>query len=130
VTFAQIESVRLIDAILSAPTQHTLFGLRRSMVSSIFSRAVRVATRFVTGVPGFSCLSVMCAGASPPNPQEEMPAHLLRLLMETSPTKIRRRHVERRPMLGVRGRAAHRGTAREGVLEDQRNRTRLADAIR
>lgn len=70
VVFAQLgEPVLLIDADMRTPRQHAIFGIaERSGLSAILSgRADHAA---VAPVPGFNGLSLLAAGALPPNPQE------------------------------------------------------------
>ncbi len=71
VTFAQLgERTLLIDADLRAPTQHRLFGLTPKYGLVDFLKGREALDKIPTEVPSFSGLSVMCAGAPPPNPQE------------------------------------------------------------
>ncbi len=70
VLFAQLgKRTLLIDADLRRPRQHRIFGLQgRIGLSAILAgRAGHEAVTEIASVPG---LSVLCAGAVPPNPQE------------------------------------------------------------
>jgi chain length determinant protein tyrosine kinase EpsG len=131
VTFAQLgERTLLIDANLRAPTQHTLFGLTAKYGLVDFLEGREGLDKALTGVPGFSCLSVMCAGASPPNPQELLGHISFGYLMETSPTKYDVVIVDAPPMLECADAQLIAARAGGVVLATKRHRTRLADAIR
>lgn len=87
VVFSQLgERTLLIDADMRNPCQHELFKLKnRSGFSSVL--AGRDDMQAVQRVNHFTDLSVLTAGATPPNPQELLgrPAlsHLLHMLNET-----------------------------------------------
>jgi chain length determinant protein tyrosine kinase EpsG len=131
VTFAQLgERTLLIDANLRTPAQHTLFGLAGTCGLVDFIQGRESLDRALTSVPGFSRLSVMCAGAAPANPQELLGHISFGYLLETSPTKYDVVIVDAPPMLECAD--AQLIAARTGgaVLATQRHRARLADAIR
>lgn len=70
VAFAQFgERTLLIDADLRAPRQHRIFGVfdRIGLSTVLCGRAGRDA---IVPIPGFETLSLLPAGAQPPNPQE------------------------------------------------------------
>ncbi len=71
VVFSQLgERTLLIDADLRNPSQHKLFRLpNRLGLSSLLAGRAELADT-VTRIPGLIDLSVMAAGATPPNPQE------------------------------------------------------------
>jgi protein-tyrosine kinase len=122
VSFAQLgERTLLIDANLRAPSQQTLFGLTAKCGLVDFIEGRESLDKVLTAVPGFSRLSVMCAGAPPPNPQELLGHISFGYLMETSPTKYDVVIVDAQII------AARAGGV---VLATKRHRTRLADAIR
>ena len=75
-------------------------------------------------------MSVMCAGASPPNPQELLGHISFGYLMETSPTKYDVVIVDAPPMLECADAQLIAARAGGVVLATKRHRTRLADAIR
>lgn len=81
VVFSQLgERTLLIDADLRKPAQHRNFGLdNRSGLSSILSS--RSGTEVIQRVPGFIDLSVLSAGAVPPNPLELLARPLLARLL-------------------------------------------------
>jgi chain length determinant protein tyrosine kinase EpsG len=70
VVFSQLgERTLLIDADLRKPRQHTLFGLENGIgLSAVL--AERNDYRCIQRVPDLRSLSVLTAGATPPNPQE------------------------------------------------------------
>lgn len=70
VAFAQLgQRTLLIDADLRAPRQHTLFGLsNRVGLSALLTR--RAGAEAVEQIPELTGLSVLTAGAAPPNPAE------------------------------------------------------------
>jgi protein-tyrosine kinase len=131
VSFAQLgERTLLIDANLRAPTQHTRFGLTGTCGLVDFLEGRESLDKVLTGVPGFSCLSVMCAGASPQNPQELLGHISFGYLMETSPTKYDVVIVDAPPMLECADAQVIAARAGGVVLATKRHRTRLADALR
>src|SRR5574343_1604125 len=71
VVFSQLgERTLLIDADLRNPRQHQLFRLPNKLgLSSLLAGRAELAEA-VTRIPGLIDLSVMPAGATPPNPQE------------------------------------------------------------
>jgi protein-tyrosine kinase len=65
------ERVLLIDADLRRPSQHTLFGLgNRSGLSALLSGREAESEAEIQAIPGLEHLSVLTAGAVPPNPIE------------------------------------------------------------
>jgi protein-tyrosine kinase len=131
VSFAQLgERTLLIDANLRAPSQQTLFGLTANCGLVDFIEGRESLDKVLTAVPGFSRLSVMCAGAPPPNPQELLGHISFGYLMETSPTKYDVVIVDAPPMLECAYAQIIAARAGGVVLSTRRHRTRLADAIR
>jgi receptor protein-tyrosine kinase len=71
----------LIDADLRNPAQHALFGLENHIgLSALLSG--RAGAEAVQRVPGFGTLSVLPAGAAPPNPQELLARPSFGVLLE------------------------------------------------
>jgi protein-tyrosine kinase len=131
VSFAQLgERTLLIDANLRAPSQQALFGLTAKCGLVDFIEGRESLDKVLTAVPGFSRLSVMCAGAPPPNPQELLGHISFGYLMETSPTKYDVVIVDAPPMLECADAQIIAARAGGVVLSTKRHRTRLADAIR
>jgi chain length determinant protein tyrosine kinase EpsG len=81
VVFSQLgERTLLIDADLRQPRQHQLFGLdNRSGLSALLSG--RAGPETVHKIPSLAHLSVLPAGALPPNPQELLARPLFDLLL-------------------------------------------------
>jgi receptor protein-tyrosine kinase len=71
VVFSQLgERTLLIDADLRNPSQHQLFRLENKLgLSSLLAGRAELAEA-ITRIPGLIDLSVLPAGATPPNPQE------------------------------------------------------------
>lgn len=82
VVFSQLgEHTLLIDADMRHPRQHELFGLEnRSGLSAILSG--RGEVNAIERIPSLLDLSVLSAGAVPPNPQELISRPLFSRLME------------------------------------------------
>src|SRR3989449_1691229 len=81
VVFSQLgERTLLIDADLRTPRQHRIFNVpdRIGLSAVLSGRADRGA---VVPVPEFGTLSVLPAGAPPPNPQELLSRHALSVLL-------------------------------------------------
>jgi len=88
VVFSQLgERTLLIDADLRAPRQHRLFNIpdRIGLSAVLSGRADRGA---VVPVPEFGTLSVLPAGAPPPNPQELLSRHALTVLLNELGTEF------------------------------------------
>lgn len=131
VTFAQLgERTLLIDANLRTPTQHTLFGLAGTSGLVDFIQGRDSLDKALTNVPGFSRLSVMCAGATPPNPQELLGHISFGYLLETSPAKYDVVIVDAPPLLECADAQLIAARAGGAVLATRRHRARLADALR
>jgi protein-tyrosine kinase len=131
VTFAQLgERTLLIDANLRAPVQHTLFGLTPQLGLVDFIRGRESLEHTTTPVPDFSCLSVMCAGAPPPNPQELLGRVSFGYLMETAPTKYDVVIADTPPFLQCADAQLVAARARGAVIATKRHDARLADVLR
>ena len=131
VAFAQLgERTLLIDGNLRAPSQHELFGLKSNTGLADFIRGRENLDGAAVKVPGFSGLSVMFAGALPPNPQELLGHVSFAYLMETATTKFGVVIVDTPPMLQCAD--AQLIAARTGgaVLATRRHETRLTDVVR
>jgi chain length determinant protein tyrosine kinase EpsG len=131
VTFAQLgERTLLIDGDLRAPTQQTLFGLtaKRGLVDFIEGR--ESFNKMANAVPGFNCLSVMCAGAAPLNAQELLGHISFGYLLETSSALYDVVIVDTPPLLECADAQIIASRAGGVLLATQRHRARLADAVR
>ena len=88
VVFSQLgERTLLIDADLRAPRQHRIFNIpdRVGLSAVLSGRADRGA---VVPVPQFGTLSVLPAGAPPPNPQDLLSRHALTILLKELGTEF------------------------------------------
>jgi|SRR6266404_3009558 len=81
VVFSQLgERTLLIDADLRAPRQHRIFNIPdRIGLSAVLSGRADLGA--VVPVPQFGTLSVLPAGAPPPNPQDLLSRHALAVLL-------------------------------------------------
>jgi protein-tyrosine kinase len=131
VAFAQLgERTLLIDANLRASSQHELFGLQSDVGLVDFIRGRENLDSAVVKVPGFSCLSVMFAGALPPNPQELLGHVSFAYLMETVTAKYGIVIVATPPMLQCADAQVIAGRTGGAVLATKRHASRLADVVR
>jgi protein-tyrosine kinase len=131
VTFAQLgERTLLIDANLRTPAQQGLFGLKPDHGLVDFLKGRENLENSISKVPGFSTLSIICAGPLPPNPQELLGRVSFGYLMESAPAKFDVVIVATPPMLQCAD--AQLIAARTGgaVLATKRHGTRLTDAMR
>lgn len=85
VVFSQLgERTLLIDADLRNPRQHQLFRLENKLgLSSLLAGRAELAEAVVR-IPGLIDLSVLPAGATPPNPQELLSRPLFNALIATA----------------------------------------------
>jgi len=85
ISYAQLGTrTMLIDANLRRPAQHTLFGVDMGRgLSSVLSHRTAVKDAIITlrAMPG---LSLLCAGPTPPNPQELLAGYLFNHVMEVA----------------------------------------------
>jgi chain length determinant protein tyrosine kinase EpsG len=131
VAFSQLgERTLLVDGNMRAPAQQELFGLKADGGLAEFIRGRENLDSAAVKVPGFSCLSVMFAGALPPNPQELLCHVSFAYLMETATSKFGVVIVDTPPMLQCAD--AQLIAARTGgaVLAAKRHATRLTEVVR
>lgn len=85
VVFSQLgERTLLIDADLRNPSQHNLFRLENKLgLSSLLAGRAELAEAVIR-IPGLIDLSVLPAGATPPNPQELLARPVFNALMATA----------------------------------------------
>lgn len=85
VVFSQLgERTLLIDADLRNPSQHQLFRLENKLgLSSLLAGRAELAEAVIR-IPGLIDLSVLPAGATPPNPQELLARPVFNALMATA----------------------------------------------
>jgi chain length determinant protein tyrosine kinase EpsG len=131
VAFAQLgERTLLIDANLRTPSQQELFGLKSNVGLADFIKGRETLDGAAVKVAGFSCLSVMFAGALPPNPQELLAHVSFAYLMEAATTKFGVVILDTPPMLQCADAQLIAARAGGAVLATQRHTTRLADVVR
>ncbi len=131
VTFAQLgERTLLIDANLRAPSQQALFGLKSDVGLVDFIKGPENLSSAAVKVPGFNCLSVMFAGALPPNPQELLGHVSFAYLMETATAQFSVVIVDTPPMLQCADARLIAARAGGAVLATKRHATRLAEVVR
>jgi len=128
IAFSQIgESTLLVDANLRRQRQRELFGLPpHEGLTNLLGRRVPLADALVP-VKAFPNLSLLCAGATVPNPQELLSRDGLASLIDVAAVSFDVVIVDCPPALDYADAqliAAHCGHA---LLETQRDATRLAD---
>lgn len=131
VAFAQLgERTLLMDANLRASLQHKLFGVdpQYGLVDCI--KSGEILEQALVQVPGFSCLSLLCAGERPPNPQELLGHVSFGYLMEAALGRYDVVIVDTPPIRECADAQLVASRARGAVLSVKRHVTRLADVMR
>jgi protein-tyrosine kinase len=128
ISFAQLgERVLLIDANMRDPQQHRLFGLDNTAgLSGLLSERCDVDTALAT-VPGLDTLSIMPAGAMPPNPQELLNRVTFTYLIETAPRLFDVVLVDTPPLLQFADAQLIASVTGGCLLSTRRHRTRVDD---
>lgn len=127
VAFSQLgERTLLIDADLRAPRQHRIFAVAdRAGLSAVLSgRADRGA---VLPVPQFGTLSILPAGAVPPNPQELLSGPSLALFLQDIRTEFDVILFDTPPARTYADAQSVSFRAGSAVVLSRKDRTRLAD---
>jgi chain length determinant protein tyrosine kinase EpsG len=131
IAFAQLgERTLLVDGNMRAPEQQELFGLKSDVGLAEFIRGRENLDSAAVKVPGFSCLSVMFAGALPPNPQELLGHVSFAYLMETATTKFGVVIVDTPPMLQCADAKLIAARTGGAILATKRHATRLTEVVR
>jgi protein-tyrosine kinase len=129
IVFAQLgERTLLIDANLRFPTQRSLFRLPAASPGLSCMLSGRCdAEAVMSPLPGFETLTVVCAGAPPPNPQELLSRVPFSYLVETAPALFDIVIIDTPPILEFAD--AQLVTALVGgcLLATRRHHTRLHD---
>lgn len=132
IAFAQLgERTLLVDANFRNPSQHTLFGLPEASNGLSNVLAGRGTLKdIMQSVPPYENLSILCAGAPPPNPQELLGRVNFSYVMETAPLVFDVVIVDAPPVLEFAD--AQLVAARSGasILVARRNKTRIHDIER
>ncbi len=128
IAFAQLgEKTLLIDANLREPVQHALFGIGGSQgLSSMLSGGCDLET-ILTPIPDFDNLSVICAGAAPPNPQELLSRVSFSYLVETAPAIFDIVIIDTPPILQYADAQVVSCLVGGCVVATQRHQTRVSD---
>ncbi len=131
VAFSQLgERTLLIDANLRTPSQHMLFGVEPQFGLVDCLKHGESLQKALTQVPGFSSLSLLCAGEPPPNPQELLGRVSFGYLMETAPVKYDVVIVDTPAICECRDAQLVASRTRGAVLAIKRHDSRLADVLR
>ncbi len=131
IVFSQLgERTLLIDANLRNPSQHQLFGLDNQLgLSSVLAGRIQYSEA-ITRIKSFANLSILCAGAVPPNPQELLSRASFAQMLETVGQQYDIVLCDTSPALDNAD--AQIVVARVGccVLVVRRHQTRMAQALR
>ena len=131
VAFAQLgERTLLMDANLRAAAQHKLFGVEPQYGLVDCIKSGEILEQALVQVPGFSCLSLLCAGERPPNPQELLGHVSFGYLMEAALGRYDVVIVDTPPLRECADAQLVASRARGAVLSIKRHITRLADLLR
>jgi len=125
--FSQLgERTLLIDADLRAPRQHRIFDVpdRIGLSAILAGRADRSA---VVPVPQFGTLSLLPAGARPPNPQELLSRRALAGLLQELRTEFDVIFIDTPPATRYADAQSVTFQAGSAMVLARRNHTRLAD---
>jgi protein-tyrosine kinase len=131
VAFAQLgERTLLVDANLRAPMQQKLFGVEPQYGLVDCIKSGEILDNAVAQVSGFSCLSLLCAGERPPNPQELLGRISFGYLMETGLARYDVVIVDTPPIRECADAQLVASRARGAILAIKRHVSRLADLLR
>ncbi len=129
IAFAQLgERTLLIDANLRSPAQHSLFRLPPASpgLSCLLSGRCD-AEAVMSPLPCFENLTVVCAGAPPPNPQELLSRVPFSYLVETAPALFEIVIIDTPAILDFADAQLVTGLVGGCLLGTRRHRTRLND---
>jgi protein-tyrosine kinase len=128
IAFAQLgERTLLVDANLRRPAQHRLFGLGAVEGLSSLLAGRGNFSELLRPVEPFNMLSVLCAGAKPPNPHELLSTIGFNYLIETAPAAFDIVIVDAPPLLECSDGQIAAARGRGCLLVARRHRTSLAD---
>jgi chain length determinant protein tyrosine kinase EpsG len=131
IVFAQLgERTLLVDANFRGAVQHELFGLRASVgLSDILARNESFK-RTIAPIDPFDNLSVLTAGAMPPNPQELLSRVEFAFFMETQPAAFDIVILDTAPALEYADAQIVAARAQGCLFSVRRRETRAADVTR
>lgn len=128
IVFAQLgQRTLVIDANLREPAQHHLFGLSGSAGLADVLKGRCRADAGLQSIPYFDCLSVLCAGTAPPNPQELLSRLPFTQLLDDLSTRFDVLILDTPPLLEYADAHIIAARARGCVFATRRHGTRLAD---
>jgi chain length determinant protein tyrosine kinase EpsG len=131
VSFAQLgKRTLLIDANLRAPRQHELFGLKNTGGLSNVLTGRSAPSAELSAVPPFEHLTVLCAGPTPPNPQELLSRPTFSYLIETAPSSFDVILIDASPLLDYSDALVVSALAAGSLLVTRRDKTRIEDVER
>ena len=128
IVFAQLgQRTLLIDANFRNPALHLLFGLETTVgLSNVLSERCAFKDALLH-VPPFRNLSILVAGATPPNPLELLSQLGFSYLLETLPSLFDIVIVDSPPILQFADARMIAARVKACILATQRNQTRTAD---
>lgn len=128
IVMAQLgERTLLIDANFRKPRQRELFGLKPEAGLTDLLRGKDVYDEALTAVPSLEHLRVLCAGASPSNPQELLSRASFIYVLKTMADKYRAIIIDTPPALEFADAQIIAARAQGCILVTRRHRTRLTD---
>lgn len=132
IVFAQLgESTLVVDANFRDPKQHKFFGFDRSPAGLSEVLAGRASLKDVLkSAPPYEKLSVLCAGAPPPNPQELLGRVNFSYVVETAPALFDVVLIDAPPVLDHSDAQLVAMRTGASILVAQRQLTRTADIKR
>jgi chain length determinant protein tyrosine kinase EpsG len=131
IVFAQLgERTLLVDANFRGAMQHELFGLRASAGLSDMLARNESFKRSIVPIAPFDNLSVLTAGAMPPNPQELLSRMEFAFFMETQPAAFDIVILDTAPALEYADAQIVAARAHGCLFSVRRTETRAADVTR
>jgi len=128
IVLAQLgERTLLIDANFRKPRQQELFALKPEAGLADLLRGRDVYDEALTAVPSLEHLRVLCAGATPANPQELLSRASFIYVLKTMADKYRAIVIDTPPALEFADAQIVAARAQGCLLVTRRHRTRLAD---
>jgi len=132
IVFAQLgERTLLIDANMRNPVQHALFGINPTLGLCDYLKGRDCLREALMPVPSFGeLLTVLTAGAVPPNPQELLSRVSFNYLMDTVPAGFDVVIVDCPPLLDYADAQIISMRTRGSLLVTKRHETRVSDIER
>lgn len=131
IVFAQLgTSTLLIDANLRAPSQHQLFGVGGDMGLADLLQGHCIAEEVLCPIAPFEKLTLLPAGAPPPNPQELLSGDAFTHLIDEASQQFEVVIIDTPPLLDCADAAVVALRTRGCVLSARRHQTSTADIQR